>query len=349
MARGQPARHGERLPVQPPDALHGLLHRRAIAGDRALEGQLDQVGADRGGLELDREQVGLLRDEHRGARMAGAELDQAAEGRVGDPAAVHGVALDQPLPPRVRVDRPELVELAEAAEGAVARAEQVPHHVLHAAGEQVADARRALEDGAHALGDRIGVPVRLPLRGHLLELVEEEHEPLAVRLGHRLRQAQGRIEGLLRLLGRQARRQGDLHALAELLPQLQHRGGLRRRQRRAARLARGAHEAVGGRPVPDHLDRQRLRQLRGVPHAEEVHLRDVVPLGLAAREHRVADAGLARAPGSREPQVKPVLEPAGQLVHVPLAPDHLAGRDRLVGREELRACLSHLRRIGLLR
>ena len=49
--------------VQSSDLLHGLLHRRQVAGQRRLVADGEQVEIDRPGVELHRDQVGLLGDD----------------------------------------------------------------------------------------------------------------------------------------------------------------------------------------------------------------------------------------------------------------------------------------------
>ena len=88
-------RDQQALLVEQPDPLHDLLHRRAVALERALEADLHEVEADLACVELQRDQVRLLRDPHRRARVAAAELDDARERCVGDRAAVRGEALGQ--------------------------------------------------------------------------------------------------------------------------------------------------------------------------------------------------------------------------------------------------------------
>ena len=196
-------------------------------------------------FELERDEMRLLRDPHGRARVAAAELDDARERGVRDGAAVLGEARRHAGAPLLGLDRAEGVEAPEAAEGPPARGEQVPHHVLDASREQVRDRRGALEDGAHAVGDRLRIAVRLPRGGQLLELVEEEDQLLPVGHRHTLGELEREIERALRILGGKARGQRELHALPQLTHHLQHgarlrRGSAPRGPRYAPGAARGA-------------------------------------------------------------------------------------------------------------
>src|ERR1700709_1060491 len=103
----------------------------------------------------------LLRDQHRGARVSVAELDDPFQRGWVNRAIVGGKALRQADAPLGCGDRAQLVEASEAAERSLAWGEQTSHDVFEAAGEQIADARALLEDRSHPLGHLIGVAVRL--------------------------------------------------------------------------------------------------------------------------------------------------------------------------------------------
>jgi hypothetical protein len=53
--------------------------------------------------------------------------------------------------------------------------------VLDRHGEQDRDRRRVLQDCPQLAGDRVGIAVGLARRGELLELVQEQDQPLAIR------------------------------------------------------------------------------------------------------------------------------------------------------------------------
>ena len=77
------------------------------------------------------------------------------------------------------------MEAAEPAERPLLWGEQIPHHVLQAAREEIAHVRASLEDGPHPLGDLIGISVGTPFTGQFLELVEE-HDELPLPIGSEL-------------------------------------------------------------------------------------------------------------------------------------------------------------------
>ena len=85
-------------------------------------------------------------------------------------------------------DRRQLVEAAELAERPLGGAEQIAHHVLDRPGEQDRDRRGVLQDRAQLAGDRVRVAVGLAWRGELLELVQEQDQPLAIGGGDPLQQ-----------------------------------------------------------------------------------------------------------------------------------------------------------------
>jgi hypothetical protein len=62
---------------------------------------------------------------------------------------------------------------------------------------------------------------------------------------------------------------------------------------------------------------------------------------LRLHQGRVADAGLARTPRAGEDDVGRILDRRRDLANVSVTTDHLAGRDRLVGREQIPARLAH--------
>ena len=61
--------------VEEPDPLDDLLHRGAVALERPLESHLHEVEVDVAGVELERDQVRLLRDAHGRSRVAAAHAD----------------------------------------------------------------------------------------------------------------------------------------------------------------------------------------------------------------------------------------------------------------------------------
>ena len=106
-----------------------------------------------------RDEVGLLRDQHRGARVELAVFDDAGQRGVVRAAAVGLEALAQARRPGVLVDRAQLVEAAELVEGALGGREEVAHQVLQAAREQVAHAARSAgRSRASRLVTRSGSP-----------------------------------------------------------------------------------------------------------------------------------------------------------------------------------------------
>ncbi len=342
LAGGDGSHDRQPVLVQQPHPLHNLLHRRAVPLQRALEAEPHQVEVDLPHVQLDRGQVRLLGDPHRRARVCAAQLDDPVQGRLRDRAVVGREALRQPPPPLLLGDRPQRIEAAEAAERTARRGEQVAHHVLDAAGEEVRDGGRALEHGPHPVGDRVRVPVRPARRGDLLELVEEQDQAPPVGRGHSLGQLERQVQRALGVLRGEPRRQRQLDPLPQLADQADHRARLRGRERRAPGAPSPPQRAVGGGAVGDHRRRQRLRELRGVGDPEQVDLRRVGAAPPGARKGGLAHARLPRPPRSGDDQVGARLESRGNLAHVVAPPDQLTGRYGRVGREEVATRLSHL-------
>ena len=196
---------------------------------------------------------------------------------------------------------------------------------------------RALEDGAHAVGDGLRIAVRLPRGGQLLELVEEEDQLLPVRHRHPLGQLEREVERALGIL------RGEPGVSASSTPSpssptiFSDRARLRRRQRRAARASRTPQCAVRRGAIGDHGGRERLGQLAGIREAEQVELRRVGAPAREPAERRLADARLAGAARPGHHQMRARLEPGGDLAHVVAAADQLSGRNRRIRREQVAA------------
>ncbi len=75
LAPGDPLGYEQAQLVGSSDALDDLFVSDAVGGHRRLEALLDDVEIDCPRIELDRDQVGLLGDEHRAAWLALAILD----------------------------------------------------------------------------------------------------------------------------------------------------------------------------------------------------------------------------------------------------------------------------------
>jgi hypothetical protein len=151
-----------------------------------------------------------------------------------------------------------LVEGAELAERALGRGEEVTHEVLDAAGEQVADALGALENRTHPLGELTGVAVGVSSARDFLELIEEHHHGLAVRLRDPAREGERVVEITLRIARGQAGVEGDLELLPELslrLDDRRHACGIRHQPPCAAGLMNDSPErgAVGDGLGDQHL------------------------------------------------------------------------------------------------
>jgi len=112
-----------------------------LGTESAVERLYDHRVVDRVAQLLDAREMCLLREEHRGARVALAKLDQARERVVGDRGVVERQAAAQPISSLLGRDRGELVEAAELAERAVGGREQVAHQMLDRSREQHAYAR----------------------------------------------------------------------------------------------------------------------------------------------------------------------------------------------------------------
>ena len=279
------------------------------------------------------------------ARGCPRRARRSGERGLGDRAVVGREALREAAAPFLLGDRPQRVEAAEAAERPARRREQVAHHVLDAAGEQVRDGRGALEDRAHPVGHGVRVAVGAARGCQLLELVEEQDQPAPVGLRHLLGQLERQVECAVRVGGGESRRERQLHPLPQLADHADHGSRLRGGQRRSPGAARPSQRAVGGGAVGDHRGGERLRELRRVRDAEEVELRRVGAAAPGARQGRLADARLPRAARARHDQVGARLQPRGHLAHVVAPPDQLAGGYGGVRREEVAACLSHLCRV----
>jgi hypothetical protein len=87
---------------------------------------------------------------------------------------------------------------------------------------------------------------------------------------------------------------------------------------------------------------ERLGELGVVGDREQVHCRHVQPAAPDARERGVAHARLSRPPRPRHHKIGAVLQRRSHLCDVLVPADHLAGRDRLVGGEQIAACLTML-------
>ena len=223
LVAGDATGHLQGIAVDTAQPLDALLVIDALAFQGGTIALLDRRQVDRTGLQQHRGHVGLLGNQHRRPGMPGSELDQPAQGELVDLAAVHDEAGGEPLGPVLHRDRPQLVEAAELAQGALARREEITHQVLDRPREEHTQLGAALKDGPHPLGQPVGVPVRGARAGDLLELVKEEDDAFAVGRTNATRQRQGIIEIALGVATGKVRRKCDLHLLAELGLRLDHR------------------------------------------------------------------------------------------------------------------------------
>ena len=227
------------------------------------------------------------------------------------------------------------MEGAELAERAVARREEVAHQVLHRAREEHADVRRALEDRAQLARHHAGVAEEPA--GDLLELVEEDDQPLVVGGGDALEQLERRAQRAAGVLLGAARREGDLEVLAEVLAGAERRGDAQRVEQPPRRRPRALDRTGEDRPVGERLDAEGLGELGGVGDVEEIDGGRVAPRRATRRQRRVADAGLARPPRTGHDDVAAAGQRLGDGVHVVGAADHGLRADGEVGREQLGA------------
>ena len=283
----------------------------------------------------------LLGNSHSRARMTRAELDDTREcGRFHN-AVVGGEAFHQSLEPVLGGNRTQRVEASKAAECPLVGCEQVPHYVLDAAGEQIADARALLKDGAHPLRHNVWMPEGSTLACKLLKLVKEQNQTPAIGRRDSLGQLEREVEGAMRVLRRPAGRYRQFDRVAELALKLEHRGRLRRGQRRASKLACPAHDAPCGRAICDHRQDESLRKLGSVGDPEQVHARRVAPTPARPVKRSFADARFASSTRASQDQVRRPQQRCRDLSHVLLSADHLARWDRRIGREQVSAGLAH--------
>ncbi len=232
---------------------------------------------------------------------------------------------------------------AELMKCTIGGSEQVPHQVLEAAGEQEAHTGRALEDGSHPLRQAIGISVGLVRPANLLELVEEHNDLLVVRLGDPSRKRKGIVEVAFGIPRCEPRREGDLNLLPKLCLRLHHR-------RCVDRVGDQAASAPGLMNHPPQCgtvrERQRnecLGELRRTGNPEQIDRHRVDATPFQAANGRIADTRLARAPRPRDHEIRAGGKRCGNLPHVDLAANHLAGRDRLIGGKEIAAPLARTR------
>src|SRR5436305_7481529 len=181
-----------------------------------------------------------------------AQLDDSVERSGRHFAIIGGEALEQAARPIGDRDRPQCVETAEAAERTVRWSEQVAHHVLEAAGEQVAHLGASLEYRSHPFRHGIGIAIGSPVAGDFLKLVEEHDHSSAVGASNPIRKFECEVKSTLRILGCPARRDRELYRVAKLALELQHSRGLGRVQGDPTYLSGAADEAVDRRSVGDY-------------------------------------------------------------------------------------------------
>ena len=273
-------------------------------------------------------------------RVPLAELDEQRERVVGDGAFVAREPLREAGAPVAWVDRGEGEEAPEAVERPPARCEQVGHQMFDAAGEQAGDVLGVLQDGAHLLGEPFDVAVGRALGAELLELVDVEHQPLAVGGRDALAQAQGVAEVPAGVAVGEAGPERDLDDIAQLAPHASgHRGGGGRGESAPGALGTG-EELADARAVGQHAEGQCLGDLGERREREEVERHRVPAATAEPLDRGLAHARLAGAARAGDDAVQMLLELVREVADRGAAPDEIGRGEGGVGREQLTAARS---------
>ena len=299
--------------MEQPDPLHHLLHRGAVALERALEADLHEVQADLASVELERDEMRLLGDPHGRARMAAAQLDDPRERGVRDGRSrPRRSGRARPRAPLFGLDRAERVEAAEAAERPPARGEQVRASRARCCPRTGSDtdvlrwktARMRLVTG-------LGVAVRLaaprPAPGTRRRTGSAASRPPPPPA----RGARARGRAPARGPARRARASSATSTPSPSSPTIFTHAPRACAADSAARpgASRPAQRAVRRGAIGDHGGRERLGQLARIREAEQVELRRVGAPPREPAERRLADARLAGRRGPRHHEMRAGLEP----------------------------------------